>query len=262
MSRRRLHRKPIKSASPRPQASEPRKDGEGKPSPVQSLPQEVGPQKSQETKTAQRCDSGDQAKPFWKSTDSWLVIGTWVLAFVSIWGLRESRNAIAISERAWVAPIDARLDEPLQRDKPIKVVVLLENSGKQPALNVQNVANGGITLPFSAEEAAREQLTGPEYQPPAECTGFPKPAGAVFVHSGTTIYPSTVQHLQASIAGTFVADQRVLSGDTTFFVHGCVTYDTIDGPHSSEYCLFLGSRIDVTSGNRRFEPCIDNNRAN
>ena len=106
----------------------------------------------------------------------WLVTGTWALAFVSIWGLRESRNAIAISERAWVAPIDARLDEPLQRDKPIKVVVLLENSGKQPALNVQNVANGGITLPFSAEERRANNLSVQEFQPAAECTGFPKPA--------------------------------------------------------------------------------------
>jgi hypothetical protein len=227
MSRRRSRPKPIENASPSPQASDPKNNGGGTPAPSNLFPIKRNP---------------------WKSMEFWLLAGTWVLAIVSIVGLRESRNAIAISERAWVAPVDARLDEPIQKDKPIKVVVLLENSGKEPALNVQNVANGGITLPFSAEEAAQEQLIGPGPQLPTVCTGFPKPAGAILFHSGITIYPSTVQHLQTSIADSFVADQGVLSGGRTFFVHGCAAYDTIDGPHSSEYCFFLGSRVDVTTG--------------
>jgi hypothetical protein len=138
----------------------------------------------------------------------------------------------------------------------------LKIAGNKPVLNVQNVASGGVTLPFSTQEAAQEQLIGPRFLPPVECTGFPKPAGAVFFHSGITIYPSTVQHLQTSIADSFVADQSILSSNKTFFVQGCAVYQTIDGPHSSEYCFFLGSRIDATTGNRKFEPCIDNNRAN
>ena len=127
----------------------------------------------------------------------WLASGTWVLAAITFWATDDSESSIEISERAWIAPVEAGLDEPLEKDKPIKVVALLENSGKQPALNVQNVASGGITLPFSNEEAAQQQKMGPA--PPAadKCVAFPKQNGVSF-YEGIVIYRSTVQHLQAS----------------------------------------------------------------
>jgi hypothetical protein len=241
-------------------APQPQNSGEGYAAAVEATPETPATETRDVAHGPKCCARLEKPKPFWKSMEFWLASGTWVLAAITFWATRDSESSIETSERAWVAPVEARLDEPLEKDRPIKVVVLLENSGKQPALNVQNVASGGITLPFSNEEAAQQQKNRPS--PPAEeqCTGYPKQNGVSF-YDGIVIYPSTVRHLQASIQDSFVADQSVLSGGRTFFVHGCATYDTIGGHHSSEYCFWLGPRVDPVTGNRKFQPCLGGNKA-
>jgi hypothetical protein len=206
-------------------------------------------------------DDGKHVR-FWRSANFWLVIGTWVLAaiggiaaYIAYAALQDTRHAMEISERAWLAPVGAELEEELVKDQPMKVIILFENSGKQPAINVLNTAGSGFTMPVSPEEAAQQQKVGPA--PPAvdACAGVSPRKGLPI------IYPSTVQHLQTPLERTFAASEGVLSGATTIFVHGCAAYETFNSVHHSEYCFWLSPRTDPLTGRRKFLSCLGGNRA-
>jgi hypothetical protein len=177
------------------------------------------------------------------------------LVIIGYFALRAAIDATETSERAWLAPVDAVLAEPLQKDKQVQVAIVFENSGKEPALNVVNVASGGFTLPVSSEEAARQQMVGPAPPIVDPCVGLLPQRGFPIV------YPSTVQHLQTVIRQALTASDSVLTGKSTAFVHGCAAYETFGRPHYSEYCFWLGPRVDPTTGNRKFQPCFGGNRA-
>ena len=89
-------------------------------------------------------------------------------------GLGETKRAgdiadatLKIGNRAWLAPVTAELDGPLQKDQPIKVLIVFENTGRAPALGVFNSTGEGFTIPVSPEVAAQQQRTGPFGPAPA-----------------------------------------------------------------------------------------------
>ena len=169
----------------------------------------------------------------------------------------QANKSYVAGNRAWLGPVDAVLDGPIQKDKPIKVLIVFENTGKGPALDVYNVAGGGITMPFSREEAAQQQRTGPFGGSAVDACANITP------HDGyPAIFPDTNRPLQANVQQVFNADDAVLNGQRTFFVHGCAAYRTMGEVHTSEYCFWLGPRIDKVTGLRKFQPCLGSFKAN
>jgi len=53
------------------------------------------------------------------------------LVGVGIWGVIETKHALKLSQRAWLAPVGAYLTFPLEKGKPIRFVVLTSNSGHE-----------------------------------------------------------------------------------------------------------------------------------
>jgi hypothetical protein len=179
-------------------------------------------------------------------------------------GLKESKrasniahDALVASNRAWLGPIDAILNGPIQTGQQIKVLIVFENTGKEPALDVSNIAGGGITMPFSAAEAAQQQRTGPFGGVPFNACAQVAPQDGY-----PAIFPTATRHMQADIQQTFIADEAILNGSRTFFVHGCAAYRTMGEIHTSEYCFWLGPRVDPKNGLRIFQPCLGSFRAN
>src|ERR1700683_897498 len=125
----------------------------------------------------------------------------------------------------------------------------LKTAGRDPAVDVFNTAGAGITLPFSAEEAAQQQRTGPFGGSATDAC-----ANVVPREGYPAIFPNVNRPLQANIQQAFVADDAIIGGGRTFFVHGCAAYRTLGKPHVSEYCFWLGPRIDEHTGLRKFQP--------
>jgi hypothetical protein len=174
------------------------------------------------------------------------------LVLVGVGIVFAAANYFKPTGRAWLAPIDAVLDGPIKIGDPVHVLVILENTGTEPATDVFTAAGGGITMPFSAQEAANQQENGPfggsavDGCPNVEPRdGFP------------TIMPTkTPQRQQAVLNRSMIADEALINGQRTFFAHGCVAYRSGKETHKSEFCYFLGRRIDPATGLRRFQPCL------
>jgi hypothetical protein len=153
--------------------------------------------------------------------------------------------------RGWIAPIKAELGEPLQVGKAPRVLITLENTGAEPAFDVFTSAGGGITMPFSAAEAAQQQRTGPFGGSAMNaCAGkAPKPGYP-------SLYPGKSTRADLAQESVMTADADVLSGGRTFFVHGCSAYNSGGANHTSEFCFYLGPNIEPATGLRLFQPCL------
>jgi hypothetical protein len=166
-------------------------------------------------------------------------------------------NFLKPSGRAWLAPIDAVLDGPIEVNKEIKVLVALENTGAEPAFDVYVAAGGGISVPLTAEEAEQQQQRGPHPSIIDGCLN-------VTPHEGYPVVLPTKspQRMQAVLNRTFIAEPAIIDGQRTFYVHGCVAYRTGKENHTSEFCYWLGPRIDPATGLRRFQPCLGSFKSN
>jgi hypothetical protein len=173
---------------------------------------------------------------------------------VAVAALLFSRKSTLEDQRARLAPIRAELDGEMVLGREIRVNVAVENYGKQPAINVNSVASGGITLPFSKEEAIQQAINGPAPPVVNVCQDLLPQKGY------PTIYPSTVQHGRVNIQKSIVADSEILSGMRIFFIHGCVAYETMNEIHHSEYCFFL-SPPAVNNGLWVFRSCRGGHRS-
>ena len=86
-----------------------------------------------------------------------------VQAIILINQLGEMRT----DQRAWIAPIGARLNGELIAGQPINVLVDFANSGKEPALNVVNIASGAPIF-LSANRNSRRNLNPDHwFRPPS-----------------------------------------------------------------------------------------------
>jgi hypothetical protein len=144
----------------------------------------------------------------------------------------------------------------LQIGQPMKVSIIFENTGRAPALDVSNSAGEGITSPLSQREAAQQQNTGP-YR------GTAKPECDIPHTDYPAVFPAANRPIEADVPRAFsVADDSLIKGARTFYVYGCAAYRTMNEVHTSQYCFWLGQKIDQTTGLRKFQPCLGGLGAN
>jgi hypothetical protein len=168
--------------------------------------------------------------------------------------LYEAHTATVEANRAWIAPINAILEGPLIKGQPVPVEVIYQNTGKEPAIDTNNGGDSGITMPLSPAEADQQQLVGPFRNAESKCVGV-KPRGG-----SPAIFPTGP--VQMSIERTVLADDAILNGSRTFYVEGCIAYNTMGETHTSSYCFWLGRHIDPQTKLRQFQTCIGGFHAN
>jgi hypothetical protein len=80
----------------------------------------------------------DGPPPFWHrlpDANQILAGATVVLVVIGYGALKDTEATLEFSERAWVGPIDAKLDAAPQEGKDVKATVSVRNTGREPALD-------------------------------------------------------------------------------------------------------------------------------
>lgn len=165
-----------------------------------------------------------------RSTEFWLVIGTWALAVVGGIGILDSRRAVESSERAWLAPLGGQLKGAPAKGQPLDYVVFYRNVGKDPALKFTEAhTSGHIAMP----DMLHGQL--PAIPENDTCVGLHPTFEKVVYPSSQNLNEGYELYLQIRPD----AVDGIIERMTLEYVQGCFAYESMGSPHHSSYCFFL-----------------------
>lgn len=139
---------------------------------------------------------------------------TVILVIIGYWALHDTEETLELSERAWVGPIDAKLDAVPQQGKDIKATVSVRNTGKEPALD--------FTWDLKAVIATQRDLdninsTIEKYV--RSCFSMPS------LHRRQVIYPSTGFGTGFDFSDSIdksIVDADLVTGTYVVVVRGCL----------------------------------------
>lgn len=175
--------------------------------------------------------------------DKALAIGTAVftaiLAVVGALALRETKKALEHSQRAWVVPTGAKIDGPVEVGKVLRLKVLFENVGKEPAINMIhgwtwrtiNISPNAHGEPY----LDRDNVAWPRLDADA-CKV------SVAERDGRPIYPTgRYEDIRYTFTGGEAGQipQSLLDRKTTIVVFGCFKYEAFGKERLSPYCLYF-----------------------
>ncbi len=153
---------------------------------------------------------------------------------IAAWGLIEAHHATIEANRAWVAPKQMVLNQPLENGQPIEFALHLVNFGREPAL--------GVTWRWQPRLVPYVPLEGSDttnFGPNDACDGL-EPSK----EHGFVVYPGT--DTRAWVMGDFsqIQDgqsmrQQVLARRGSVVIEGCVAYLTQRERHTSGFRFFL-----------------------
>lgn len=172
---------------------------------------------------------------FWRfipEADVSNAIATILLVGVGIWGVVETRHALELSERAWVAVVGGVVTEQPTAGQPMHLAVTYANSGKEPATDLSFASDSGsITKPLNND------FTGVAVRPNATCKGL-KPT-----REGGTVVPGSINMRGSDSArgnNPVMLTDAIVKGDIYYYTQGCFAYHTFGRTHHSAFCyLFL-----------------------
>jgi hypothetical protein len=161
------------------------------------------------------------------------------LVGVGIWGIRETRHALELTQRAWVIPMGAQLYLPLERDKPVHFGVLTINTGREPAQDVNLRVENSTIDSHNPVTSSISNVKITDDRP--VCEGVhPEKSRQVFTPSLTNLgYYNSVDSSYGD--PPFLVDNRVLNGEKFYVVRGCFAYVTYDVPRHATFCYILMS---------------------
>ena len=181
-------------------------------------------------------------------------VKTWGPILIGFAALGIAIVTLQADQRAWIAPTGAELDGALIEGSPIRLRILYENSGREPALDTVH----------------RYGWTGPQ---PIEIDGAGIPFIDIHKVEWPQINPCQTQPLQNEVetgrpiyAPGKYGDIRYVFGDgisqellnkrQTFFVLGCFTYKAFLRTRHSPYCFFFQPNRDRSIEESTFEHCL------
>jgi hypothetical protein len=157
----------------------------------------------------------------------WLALGTWVLAGVAIWGLRDNETALERSQRAWVVPVNEAIED-LTVDKSLKVNIEYGNVGKEPALHVGESNETWVTVKSKFDDVLDEIRNK-----------WPLCKETKISVGANVVYPTTGGHSsQFHVNTALIVDNDLVNGDKIFVHYGCFAYETANSVHHSSFCFF------------------------
>jgi len=146
---------------------------------------------------------------------------------------QNTERAIIEGQRAWVGPISAKIDGTVELGKPVKVVIGIQNTGREPGKNFRFIPEPDYA---TDQDSAVDQRIATTLR---FCMRMPSLA------YGQVIYPSsgfgTGFDFTIEFAGDKI-DQSAIDGDKTLIAQGCITYDTFGATHHSGFCYFFKNK--------------------
>jgi hypothetical protein len=140
-----------------------------------------------------------------------------------------SDKTLIASNRAWVGPVDAKIEGPIEIGKSTKIVVTVQNSGREPAKSF-SWEIVPLTGPVSALMLTQDIEN---YVNTCFATKIRKRAQVLFPAVGL----GAGFNFTADISGDKV-DAGVIAGTTLLIARGCIIYETSDQIRHSSFCYF------------------------
>lgn len=187
-------------------------------------------------------------------TDHWLAVGTWVMAFLTWLLVLDGRDAATrqiiemkqsnktavdatkAANRAWIAPSQMGLNWPLELNGPVRIHILLENTGHEPAVDLVYAFNEFL-IPYVAEGPGNLVIKNPNMT----CEGLhPTSAGGMVIYPGKTNIQ--LVHVFDDTLGNRAIAINARDRKKTLVVEGCIAYQTFGEPHFSKFRFFLRDR--------------------
>jgi hypothetical protein len=140
-----------------------------------------------------------------------------------------NREAMIASNRAWIGPREAKIEGPVELEKPIEVSIDYGNSGKEPGLSFRYYVD-------SFQGTVTDEITGTnsgkiaKYLTDCRNTGI-GPGQVVFPSTGLSAYKLTIKPKD-------MPDQAVIDGNKIVFVQGCFVYQTFNIVRHTYFCFF------------------------
>ena len=152
------------------------------------------------------------------------------------------------ARRAWIVPTGARFDEKPIAGRDIRIVITFQNPGNEPAFDVFHIWEWS-EQPFPVEFDILRRTKWP--------TQFFCDVDPLRTVARRTIYPSTKNEtsLHLFYHGPDFLPASVVSGASSFYVHGCFRYRTLGRIRSSPYCLYLKPDRDQPIEQWKFAFC-------
>jgi len=165
--------------------------------------------------------------------------------------LTEMKNA----GRAWVSPITMQLDRPLSAGFPLMFHLVIQNSGREPALAfaIRLVPNVISNIPPITDW---------------DSAAFPKnqTCDSLYpVDGGGVVYPGagaiTRSDALRDIGMNRLAFAATVNQTSIFYIEGCIAYLTLGKPHKSGFCYFLKPPFESSGAGLDFKICPTGNQA-
>jgi hypothetical protein len=166
-----------------------------------------------------------------------LAFATILLVIIGYWTLRDYEVTLERSERAWVGPIDVKIDAAPQQDKDVKITVSVRNTGREPAIDVFQDINPFIVHKSEFSEAVSEKAMS-EYVD--WCLSQPSH------RRQQVLYPSSgfgAGFDYTNLIDKALVDDALINSDDIILVRGCLVYSTFAKTRHSAFCFFYKEKV-------------------
>lgn len=154
-----------------------------------------------------------------------------------------ARENFVASERAWVGPRNAKINNAPVLDQDLKIIVEYGNTGREPA--VETVYDTDI---FTAGDSDAQEALNRINGFIADCKIMWKPDRASVVYPSVGL--SAANYTLTATMEKSKIDADVISGEKIIFLSGCFSYKTTESIHRSWFCYFFkAGKTDLNNWN-------------
>ena len=156
------------------------------------------------------------------------------------WSIHDAREATIDANRAWIAPIDARLEHPLSKDDDkVTIQVRVLNTGHGPALD---------TVYSATIDAVPDGHISDKH-----------PCASIIPKEGqAALFPSDDLGGVLSFSAQFPTDKNaiadVMAAHQILYVMGCSAYRTMGQTHHTAFCFYLQPELGPQTGQAVAKP--------
>lgn len=209
--------------------------------------------KARAADTYHRCEEWFKGPWWFKEKEPVAKFTGWVMAYTGLLAIvaalqlctlertdQTLHKTLVTANRAWLAPLEARLDGEIVDGETVKVKLSVINTGRGPAFDV--IARGGLytfsALDFEPKgldfiDAAKEGCALEYYPRRNRPVYFPQ-----------NVYPIHADESAAFPGQPIRGDDALRNGEKVLTAHGCVAYRTFDNPRHSMFCYFFRKGVN------------------
>jgi len=158
-----------------------------------------------------------------------------------------AKSNLISSERAWVGPNNASIENWTDADKPLRVNVTYQNTGREPATQFSKSL---ILTYFEKDDIENGNLTIRARQIFDDCNRI------VLSTAGDVAFPSTGFNTYNFFNTASDEDSKALRADlnSVLIIQGCFVYKTVESVHRTNFCFYfkpsksIPDRLNICEG--------------